>query len=89
MNEAIIALIISTITPGLVAVAKWLKPKIPKLYLPIMATLIGPVLELLRALFMQQAPDLLILMLSGPGGIGIRELVDQVLKALGLRERNS
>lgn len=66
-------------TPVIIMVIKTLIPKIPKMWLPIMAPIVGAVIDL--AFNLNFGTHTLIGMVLGAGGTGFREIADQMWKA--------
>ncbi len=72
--------LIPVLVPVLLAVGKLFVPKIPRLWLPILAPILGAAIELLTsgALTTNTAWAAVL----GSAGVGLREIVDQMRKAI-------
>lgn len=64
--------------PVLIAVAKYFLPRVPLWLLPILAPVLGALIDFLTALATGNAANPLIGALFGSAGVGVRELLDQV-----------
>jgi hypothetical protein len=64
----------------IIAGIKWLTPKIPPVVLPLIAPVIGIILDQLTALVSSHQSNLFIAILSGGAGVWLREMVDQTKK---------
>jgi hypothetical protein len=71
-------ILIPALVPIIIAVIKLLLPRLPKVWLPILAPLLGAATEwLLSGQFSQGT---LLGAIAGAAGVGLREIVDQVKK---------
>lgn len=82
INEVGLPLVVSVLVPLVVAAVKWWKPNIPKPWLPIIAALLGPVFDQAIAYVAGIEATGWQAALLGLAGIGLRELKDQIGKAL-------
>jgi hypothetical protein len=72
--------LIPAAVPLLIAVLKGLLPKIPKAALPVMATLIGAMLDIGQSYLSGHAASPILGAALGAAGVGLREIVDQTKK---------
>lgn len=74
----LILAVIPAIVPLLIAIGKWLAPKIPKVLLPIAAPLLGMLLDWLSTLITGAEANPIMAAFLGSAGVGVREIVSQV-----------
>ncbi len=74
--------LIAVVVPGLVQVAKAAWYAMPKWLMPILAGALGPVLDQLVALTAGTPSSPLLAVLMGLAGVGVREVANQVGKAV-------
>jgi hypothetical protein len=74
--------LIAVITPLLIAGIKLLVPKIPRVWLPILAPLLGVLLEWIAHLATGATLNVWAGVALGAAGVGLREAVTQIHKAL-------
>ncbi len=70
--------LIPLVVPMLVAAAKTAFSNLPPVFLPILATILGAVLNYILVLTNQPHTNLLVAAILGASGIGVRELYDQI-----------
>lgn len=70
------------IAPALTAFVKWVLPKIPKLYIPAIAVSLGVVVNLSLSFMIAGDPSIWKAVALGLAGIGVRELQNQLSKAI-------
>jgi hypothetical protein len=70
------------VVPMLIALVKKVLPQVPSWALPIIAPLLGVALEVINSLATTQAANFWAAAALGLAGIGVREVADQVKKAV-------
>lgn len=78
---SIITALIPAVTPMLVWGIKLLVPKIPKMWLPIIAPVLGALIAVIQHLGTLSWENVVVGAVLGLAGTGIREMWDQVNKA--------
>ena len=78
---ALAMLIIPLLVPLIVALAKFFMPKIPKVYLPIIAVVLGSVIDWISSKLGGPGVGPILGALLGAAGIGAREILDQLKQA--------
>lgn len=76
-------LIIPLVVPIIIAALKALWPAIPKVWLPIVAPILGALAEILLYLAGMGGGDPAMGALLGQAGVGLREIYDQIKKTIG------
>jgi hypothetical protein len=81
MNKlTLMQMLVPVLVPAAIAALKQLLPKIPKPWLPILAPLLGALIDI--AATCQVGPGTPLAALLGAAGVGLREILDQLRKAL-------
>lgn len=80
-------LVTLSITPVIIAVIKWLVPKVPKVVLPLLAPILGIALDQLVAFMTGHQGNLVLAALLGASGLWLREAIDQAKKQLDAEPR--
>ena len=73
--------LVPVLVPAAIAALKLCLPKIPKAWLPILAPLLGALIDI--AATCQVGPGTPLAALLGAAGVGLREILDQLRKSLG------
>ncbi len=75
--------LVAVLVPLIVAVVKKLLPQIPSMVLPIIALLLGPAMDFVISLLPGvESSSTVMAALAGLAGVGLREIKDQVGKAI-------
>ncbi len=81
MNKlTLIQTLVPVLVPVAIAVLKFFVPRIPRAWLPILAPLLGALIDI--AATSQVGPGTPLAALLGSAGVGLREILDQVRKSL-------
>lgn len=72
--------VIVVIVPALIGLLKILVPRIPKLWLPILAPLLGAAVDFL--VLGSFGPSTVLGLIAGSAGVGLREILDQIGKRM-------
>jgi MFS superfamily sulfate permease-like transporter len=75
-------MLIAVVTPVVIAGVRWLLPKIPKIALPLIAPVIGVILDQLAGILTSHQPGVVAGAISGAVGLWLREAADQSRKHL-------
>lgn len=76
-----VQMLIPVLVPLLIAVGKLLVPRIPSWLLPIVAPILGGIVDAIGAFASGGATNTVLAMALGSAGVGLREIVDQMKKA--------
>lgn len=76
--SSLLMLLIPVLVPLIVALGKFIVPKVPTWMLPIIAPALGALLDFLTSLATGSTANPMIGALLGSAGVGVRELIDQV-----------
>ena len=77
-GSKLLLLVIPLVVPIVVAVGKFLIPKIPAWILPILAPAIGALIDFLGSLVTGHEANPITAAVLGSAGVGLRELYDQI-----------
>ena len=76
-KESLPSLLITVVTPLIIAGVKWVVPRVPKVLLPIVAPAVGVALSYVMSA-MSTSVNPWVGALLGLAGVGLREIVDQI-----------
>ena len=80
--QALALALITAATPMVIALVKWAAPKIPSVYLPFAAPLVGMLVEMLAHVATGVGVAPLVAAFAGLAGVGAREATDQLRKRI-------
>lgn len=80
--QALLIGLITAATPVVIAAVKWGVPRIPTVWLPVLAPCVGAVVEVLAYAASGTGVPTWAAATAGLAGVGLRELVDQVKQRL-------
>lgn len=83
MDVSVLTSLIPVLVPVLIALAKMAVPKIPAVWLPVIAPVLGAGIELLGHFAGVSSGNPLVSAVLGSAGVGVREIFDQVKQRLG------
>ncbi len=80
------SLVIPAVVPVVIAGVKWALPKVPSVWLPVLAPVLGAGLEVVLHYAGLTSGNGLVGAMLGSAGVGLREVIDQVRKLQGQTE---